>query len=82
MVNWGAIIEAPIAVLLLYVAVAMIQPLQIPLFGLLSNSTAFPHGATTMVMIQLITLVLAVLIIYSIYRSFKEPEQPSFVPIR
>lgn len=82
MVNWGAIIEAPIALLLLFVAVAMIDPLQVPLFALLENSTAFPYGSTTKVMVQLISLVLAVLIIYSIYRSFREPETPSYVPLR
>lgn len=76
MVNWGAIIEAPIAILLLFVAVVLIEPIQIPLFGTLGNSDAFPYGSTTIVIIQLITLVLAVMIIWSIYRSFREPEQP------
>jgi len=78
MVNWGAIIEAPIAIMLLYVAVAMIQPLQDPLFGLLGNTIAFPQGGTTKVIVQLVSLVLAVLIIHSIYRSFREPEQPQY----
>lgn len=79
MVNWGAIIEAPIAILLLFVAVVLIEPIQVPLFGTLGNSSAFPYGSTTIVMIQLITLILAVMIIWSIYRSFREPEPPAFV---
>jgi hypothetical protein len=79
MVNWSALIEAPIGVMLLYVAVVMIDPLQIPLFGTLQNSTAFPHGATTIILIQLIPLVLGVMLLYSAYRSFREPDSPQYV---
>lgn len=79
MVNWGALIEAPIGVMLIYVAVAMIEPLQVPLFGLLENSDAFPHGGTTKTLIQLVPLILGVLLLYSAYRSFREPESPQYV---
>jgi hypothetical protein len=79
MVNWGALIEAPIGVMLIYVAVVMIEPLQIPLFGLLGNANAFPHGATTRVLVQLIPLVLGIMLLYSSYKSFREPDTPRYV---
>ena len=79
MVNWSALIEAPIGVMLLYVAIVMIDPLQVPLFGTLANETAFPHGATTIVLIQLVPLVLGVMLLYSAYRSFREPDSPQYV---
>jgi len=77
-VNWSALIETPIGIMLLYVSLAMIQPLQIPLFGLLGNSAAFPHGAAIIVIIQLVSLLLGVMVLYSAYRSFREPEMPSY----
>ena len=78
MVNWAALIEAPIGIMLLYVAVSIINPIQDPLFAVLGNSEAFPHGATTKVLIQLVPLVLGVMLIWSAYRSFREPESPQF----
>ena len=77
MVNWTALIEAPIGVFLLYVAIVMIQPIQDPLFGVLSNSEAFPHGGTVKVFVQLLPLTLGIMLIWSAYRAFREPEQPS-----
>lgn len=74
MVNWAALIEAPIGVLLLFVAVLIIDPIQIPLFGVLANSEAFPHGASTILLIQLVPLILGVMVLWSAYRSFREPE--------
>jgi len=79
MVNWTALIEAPIGIMLLYVAIVMIEPLQVPLFGVLANSTAFPHGATTKILVQLVPLVLGIMVLYSAYRSFKEPDVPQYV---
>jgi len=79
MVNWGALIEAPIGVMLLYVAVAMIGPMQTPLFGLLQNADAFPYGTTTRTLVQLVPLVLGVMLLYSAYRSFREPEPPRYM---
>lgn len=79
MVNWAALIETPIGIMLLYVAIAMIDPLQIPLFGLLENSSAFPHGSTTKTLIQLVPLVLGIMLLYSAYRSFREPDVPQYV---
>lgn len=79
MVNWAALIEAPIGVMLLYVAVLMIDPIQVPLFGLLANSAAFPHGSSTTLLIQLVPLILGVMVLYSAYRSFREPEGPQYV---
>lgn len=79
MVNWAALIEAPIGVMLLFVAIAMIEPLQVPLFGALGNSSAFPHGATTITLVQLVPLVLGIMLLYSAYRSFREPESPQYV---
>lgn len=77
MVNWGALIEVPIAVILLWIAVLILDPIQIQLFGVLQNSVAFPHGASTELLIQLIPLLLAVLIIWGAWRAFREPEQPT-----
>jgi len=77
MVNWGALIEVPIGVLLLYIAIVIIQPLQDPLFGTLGNTEAFPYGSTTKILIQLVTLILAAMVLFSAYRSFREPEQPT-----
>lgn len=79
MVNWAALIEAPIGVMLLLVAIEMIGPLQVPLFGTLENSTAFPYGDTTIVLVQLIPLVLGIMLLYSAYRSFREPDTPQYV---
>lgn len=76
MVNWTALIEAPIGIMLLFVAVVMIEPIQIPLFGVLGNAQAFPYGSTTTVLVQLVPLVLGVMLIWSAYRSFREPETP------
>jgi len=78
MVNWAALIETPIGVMLLYVAVVMIAPIQIPLFGVLENSAAFPHGGTTKILIQLVPLLLGIMLLYSSYRSFREPEAPQY----
>lgn len=78
MVNWAALIEAPIGIMLLLVAVEMIDPLQIPLFGILENSTAFPYGDTTKILIQLVPLVLGIMLLYSAYRSFREPDVPQY----
>ncbi len=78
MVNWGAIIEAPIGFMLLYVALAMYDPLQNPLYSLIGNADAFPYGATTKVLVQLIPLVLGVMLLYHVYRSFREPEGPQY----
>lgn len=82
MVNWTALIEAPIGIMLLYVAVVMIDPLQIPLFGVLGNAEAFPHGGTTKVLVQLVPLVLGIMVLWSAYRSFREPETPQFQSFR
>jgi len=76
MVNWGALIEVPVGIILLYVAIAIIDPLQDPLLDLLGNEAAFPYGDTTMTLIRLVTLVLGAMVLYSAYRSFREPEQP------
>lgn len=78
MVNWAALIEAPIGIMLLYVALAMIAPIQVPLFGLLANNAAFPYGSTTIVLIQLIPLVLGIMVLYCAYRSFREPDVPQY----
>jgi len=79
MVNWAALIEAPIGIMLLFVAVVMIDPIQIPLFGVLENSTAFPYGSTTIILIQLVPLVLGIMLLYSSYRAFREPDTPQYV---
>jgi len=78
MVNWGALIEAPIGLMLLYVALAMYNPLQDPLFSIIGNSEAFPHGATIKIIVQLIPLILGVMFLYSSYRGFREPESPQY----
>ena len=78
MVNWSALIEAPIGIMLLFVAIVMIDPIQVPLLGVLENSAAFPYGDTTIILIQLIPLVLGVMLLYSSYRSFREPDSPQY----
>lgn len=79
MPNWAALIEAPIGVFLLYVAIAMIVPIQVPLFGQLENTTAIPHGATIKILVMLIPLLLAVMLLYSAYKSFREPDMPQYL---
>lgn len=81
MVKWDALIEAPMGVLMLYVSLALYEPLQTPLFGLLNNSAAFPYGSTTKVIIQLIPLILGVMLLYMSYKSFREPDTPTYYPI-
>jgi hypothetical protein len=80
MVNWGALIEAPIGVFLLYAAVVMIDPLQDSLFGTIGNTELiFTHGVAIKAMVQLVPLILGVMLLWSAYRSFREPDQPSYV---
>lgn len=81
MVNWGALIEAPIGIFLLYAAVVMINPLQDPLFAVIGNTTSgvFIHGAAIKAMVQLVPLILGIMLLWSAYRSFREPDQPSYV---
>jgi hypothetical protein len=80
MVNWGALIEAPIGVMLLYVGLIMVDAIQDPIFAVLGNTEAvFAYGATIKILIQLVALVLGVMLLYSTYRSFREPESPGYV---
>jgi len=79
MVNWGALIEAPIGVMLLYVAIVMIQPIQDPLFGELGNSIAFPYGGTITILVKLVPLIMGVMLLFMAYRSFREPEGQQYV---
>ena len=79
MVNWGALIEAPIGVMLLYVAIVMIQPIQDPLFDELGNSTAFPYGGTITILVKLVPLIMGVMLLFMAYRSFREPEGQQYV---
>ena len=78
MVNWGALIEAPIGVMLLYVGIVMIQPIQDPLFGELSNTIAFPYGGTITILVQLVSLIMGVMLLFLAYRSFREPEAQQY----
>lgn len=75
MVNWNALIEAPIGIMLLLVAVLMIEPLQIPLFLALRNSQAFPNGTATIAIIQLLSLILGILVIFGAYKSFMSDDR-------
>ncbi len=80
MVRFEALIETAIGVFFLFVAILLIDPLQIPLFGVLGNAAAFPQGGTTIVLVQLIPLILAIGLIWAGFKSFREGDaQQGFV---